>query len=158
MLDLAATIRDQTARQRGTIVSFHDSYLVVKIYANFVLSPMCQSHTDAVDLTATALQMSRCTIFDIVKQCSELGGNIYELSVGGSASTGGCGGGQYSYDHSIFTKDMLIWAHQEVMRRMKEDKKYSSYAELHRLFEERYNLNTTCNGLRRAMVRMFDYD
>ena len=53
---------------------------------------------------------------------------------------------------------MLIWAHQEVMRRMKEDKKYSSYAELHRLFEERYNLNTTCNGLRRAMVRMFDYD
>ena len=52
-----------------------------------------------------------------------------------------------------------MWAHQEVMRRMKEDKKFSSYyAELHRLFEERYNLNTTCNGLRRAMVWMFDYD
>ena len=67
--------------------------------------------------------------------------------------------GQYSYDHSIFTKDTLIWAHQEVMRRMKEAKKYSSYAELHWLFEERYNnFNTTCNGLRRAMVRMFDYD
>ena len=72
VLDLAATIRDQTARQRGTIVSFDDSYLVLKIYANFVLSPMCQSHTDAVDLTAVALQMSRCTVFDIVKQCSEL--------------------------------------------------------------------------------------
>ena len=48
VLDLAAAIRDQTARQRGTIVSFHDSYLVLRIYANFVLSPMCQSHTDAV--------------------------------------------------------------------------------------------------------------
>ena len=33
-------------------------------------------------LTAIALQMSRCTVFDIVKQCSKLGGNIYELSGG----------------------------------------------------------------------------
>ena len=64
------------------------------------------------------------------------------LSVGGSASTGGCAylGPSGSY------------------ARMKEDRIYSSYAELHRLFEERYNLHTTCNGLRWAMVRMFDYD
>ena len=151
VLHLASTIRAQTARQKGTIVSFNDSYLVLKVYANFVLSPQCQSHTEAVEWTTTALQMSRRTVFDIVKQCSEVGGNIYELSVGGNASSRGCGSDRYSYDHSIFTKEILIWAHQEVMRMLKKDKKYSSCADIHRLVEERYDLNSTCNGLRRAM-------
>ena len=31
VLDLASTIRAQTARQKGTIVSFDDSYLVLKV-------------------------------------------------------------------------------------------------------------------------------
>ena len=73
VLDLESTIRAQTARQKGTIVSFNDSYLVLKVYANFILSPQCQSHTES---TTTALQMSRRTVFDIVKQCSEVGRNI----------------------------------------------------------------------------------
>ena len=62
-----------------------------------------------------------CTVFDIVEQCSEVG-NIYELSMGGSASTRGCRSDYYPYDHSIFTKEILTWAYQEVMRMLKKEK------------------------------------
>ena len=75
MFDLASTIKAQTARQKGTIVAFNDRYLVLKVYVNFILSPHCQSYTDAVERKTASLQISRRTVFDIVKQCSEEGGN-----------------------------------------------------------------------------------
>ena len=44
------------------------------------------------------------------------------MGVGGTAGARMRGNSQYSSDHSIFKKEMLIWAYQEVMRLLKEDK------------------------------------
>ena len=34
----------------------------------------------------------------------------------------------------------------------------TSYAKLHRCFEERYDLGSSCSGLRCAMIRTMDYE
>ena len=84
----------------------------------------------------------------IVNECKDKGGNLYQMGVGGTASARGCGSSRYSSDHSIFKKEMLIWAHQQVMRLLKEDKTLTSYAELHRRFEEPYDLAVIAFGLK----------
>ena len=109
VLNLATAFRASMARQRGTLVTFEDKLLVLRVYANFILWKECNSHTEAVNLTATALQM-----------CSA----------------------NYSCDHSVYKKEVLTWAHQEVMRLLLEERKYVSYAELHRLVEERFDTRT----------------
>ena len=158
VLDLATAIRDSTARHKGSLVTFDDTFIVLKVYANCILSSECKSHTEAVWRTATDLQMSPKTVFFIVNECKDKGGNLYQMGVGGTASARGCGSSRYSSDHSIFKKEMLIWAHQQVMRLLKEDKTLTSYAELHRRFEERYDLGSSCSGLRSAMIRTLDYE
>ena len=81
--------------------------------------------------------MSPKTVFFIVNECKDKGGDLYQMGVGVTASARGCRSSQYSSDHSIFMREMLIWAHQQVMRLLKEDKALTSYSELYRRFEER---------------------
>ena len=100
--------------------------------------------------------MSLKTVFFIVNECMDKGDNLYEMGVGGTASARGCGSSQYFSDHSLFKKEMLIWAHQQVIRLLKEHKTLISYAELHRRFEERYDLDSSCSDLRSAMIRMYN--
>ena len=58
----------------------------------------------------------------------------------------------------MYKKEVLTWAHQEVMRLLLEERKYVSYAELHRLVGERFDIGGSCSGLRGAMIRVLDYD
>ena len=102
------------------------------------------------------MQMSPKTVFFIVNECKDKGGNLYQMGVGGTASARGCGSSQYSSDHSIFKKEMLILAHLQVKRLLKKDKTLTSYAELHRRFEKRCDLGSSCSGLRSAMIRTTD--
>ena len=56
--------------------------------------------------------MSPKTVFFIVNEFKDKGGYLYQMGVGGITSARGCKNSQYSSDHSIFKKEMLIWAHQ----------------------------------------------
>ena len=71
VLGLVTAFRASMARQRGTLVTFEDKLLVLRVYTNFILWEDCNSHTEAVNLTATALQMCRDTVFSIVREYRE---------------------------------------------------------------------------------------
>ena len=86
-----------------------------------------------MNLTATALQMCRDTVFSIVKEYRKSSGDVYQMGISAAASSRGCGSANYAYDHSVYKKEVLTWTHQEVVRLLLEERKYASYAELHRL-------------------------
>ena len=84
--------------------------------------------------------MCNDTVFSIVIEYRESSGDVYQMGIGGTASTRGCGSATYAYDHCVYKKEALTWAHQEVMRLLLEERKYASYAELHRLVEEWFDI------------------
>ena len=77
-----------------------------------------------------------------LSESKDKGSNINEKGVGGTASARGRGSSQYSSDHSIFKKETLIWTYQQVVLPLQEDKTFTTYAELYRPFEERYDLGS----------------
>ena len=107
VLDVATVIRDSTARHKGSLVTFDDTFTVLKVYANCVLCTECKSHTEAVWRTTTDFQMSPKTVFSVIER-KDKGGNLYHMGVGSTASARECGSSQYSSDHTIFKKEM-IW-------------------------------------------------
>ena len=48
VLNLTTATRHTTAMTKGTLITFDDTFTVLKVYANCVLSTECMSHTEAV--------------------------------------------------------------------------------------------------------------
>ena len=46
----------------------------------------------------------------------------------------------YSFEYYIIRKEMLMFCHEYCLKKLTNEGALSSYAELHRVFEEQYNL------------------
>ena len=64
-------MRDQTARQKGTIVTFDDSYLILHIYANFFLISAVSVSCRRGGVDSNSITDVRSTVFDNMNQSSE---------------------------------------------------------------------------------------
>jgi hypothetical protein len=162
---VAQSIREDAAlkifnRGAGTLLSFDDKLLILRLITNLRLRDKTTSRTAIHSTVATCLQMSHNTVDRVWKEYLTLkdqdnDSNIFDLTIQ-EKSDRGTASADYQYTHEKLKKEILIGLHEIVLNNLKI-KKLMSYPDLARECFEQYNLKISSNGLRQAMIREFDY-
>jgi hypothetical protein len=101
-------------------------------------------------------QHSDKTIFPIIQEYKDSELDIFELTAH-SKTTRGTASDEYSYNHTIIQKEHLLWCHERVLKLLRDEDSMMSYAELHRQFENAFDLKVTSEALRKRMMYDMDY-
>ena len=105
---------------------------------------------------AIDLQMTLKTVLDVVREFDQSGGEVYQMAIS-HKTTRGTASSSYSFRHCTIKKEMLMFCHEYCLNKLTKEGALSSFAELHCVFEEQYNLGVSSNALRRRLIKDFDY-
>lgn len=152
----AQLIRDQLGRKKGTLATFEDKLTALRVYANLILDGNYLTHNSACSGVVTCLQMSLKKVREIVEEFDKCGGDVYNLAIM-NKTTRGTASEHYSFEHLIIKKEMLMFCHEYCLKKLSEEGAMSSYAELHRVFEDKFDLGVSAEALRLRLIKDFDY-
>ena len=101
----ARVIRGELGRRRGTLLSFDDKLIVLRVYSNLSLDSSLPSFDSICKLTATSLQMGVHTVRSVIAEYDECGCDICNMCAE-SSSKRGTASPSYTYEHRRIKKDM----------------------------------------------------
>ena len=151
----AKNIRAQWCHTRGTLATFEDKLTVLTLYSHFVLDDGCRTHNKACKSVAIGLQMTLKTVLDVLRKFDHSRGEVYQMAIS-HKTTRGMASSSYYFEHCIIKKEMLMFCHEYCLKNLTNEGALSSYAELHRVFEEQYNLGVSSNALRPRLIKDFN--
>ena len=154
--EVANSIRTQLAVKSGTLITYEEKLLILRVYSNLIVKKVVSSHSEAVKMTATVLQHSDKSVFPIIQEYKDNELDIFELGAH-ATSNRGTASDEYNYIHMLIQKEHLIWCHEKVLQLLRNKDKMMSDAELHRLFEENFDLKVTSEALRKRMMYDMNY-
>ena len=154
--EVANSIRTQLAVKSGTLITYEEKLLILRVYSNLIVKKVVSSHSEAVKMTAKALQHSDKSVFPIIQEYKDNELDIFELGAH-ATSNRGTASDEYNYIHMQIQKEHLIWCHEKVLELLRDKDKMMSYAELHRKFEDNFDLKVTSEALRKRMMYDMDY-
>ena len=138
------------------MATFQDKLVVLRLYSNYILSGCCITHYAACNHVGPGLQMSWKKVNEIMKKFDGCDGDVYQLAVI-SKTTRGTANEQYSFEHVGIRGGILLFCHKYCLKNLTDNGAISSYAELHRVLEEEFDVGVSTEALRRRPIKVFNY-